>query len=651
LHLCRIRGIISAVRVGHHGGSTAPEFHFADFTLDQARYQLQRDTRTLRLEKLPMELLILLVQRRGELVSREEIAEHLWGKSVFLDVDHSINTAVRKIRRVLRDDPEKPCFIETVVGKGYRFAAPVTCTDREATAQAQPASPGVEELSPSAVAAARPRVGSRGMRVLLGGVTILTVLILVLVLKHGRTANATSNPAIKSLAVLPLKNLSGDPSQEYFADGMTEAVIGRLSMIGGLRVISRTSAMQFKKTNMSTPEIARALHVDGFVEGSVIREGNRVRVSARLIRGATDEQLWSESYDRELQDALMLESEVAQSIASRVEVTLTRAERARLASARYVAPEVYESYLKGEFARNDNEREIEQRIAYFDEAVKKDATFAPAYKGLASSYDALGTVFVGAPPTEMREKVMAEARKALDLDPGLAEGHTLLANVYQKQWRWNDAESEYKLALELNPNDAEANLGFADWLLCQGRIEQALSWSRHARELDPFGVTGTSNGWILFHAHRYDEATEELRSVLAVHPDDATASWFLSFVLIANRKPEQAIPLLEKVLTITNRSPGVMGILIRAYAHAGRRAEALRLLGELKRRQHTGYVPAGAFVNAYLGLDDYDQAFAWLDRAYQEQSNILQFVKVHPYFDPLRSDPRFADLVRRVGLE
>jgi TolB-like protein/Flp pilus assembly protein TadD len=484
----------------------------------------------------------------------------------------------------------------------------------------------------------------------LGGVAALTLLAVTYVMTRSRAGGAT-RAKITSLAVLPLKNLSGDPAQEYFADGMTEAVIGRLSMIRGLRVISRTSVMRFKDTRISAPEIAKTLHVDAIVEGSVIREGSRIRVSAQLIRGATDEHLWSEAYDRELRDALALESEVAQSIARRVEVTVTGEERARLVAARPVSPEVYESYLKGQFAKSSSRAEVEKSIAYFEEAIRKDATFAPAYVGLADAYDSLGTVFVGAPPDEVRPKVISAARKALELDPGLAEAHVLLAGVLQEKWHWAEAEAEYRRALELNPNDAAAHLGLADWLLCQGRTEEALAWSRRARELDPLGVTGTSIGWILFHARRYDEAIRELRSVLAVHPDDATAYWFLGFALIANGRSEEAIPVLKKTVSIMDRSPGAIELLATAYAHAGRRTQALRLMDELKRRRQTSYVPAGAFINPYLALGDYDQAFAGFERAYQEQSNILQFLRVHPFFDPVRGDPRFADLLHRVGLD
>jgi TolB-like protein/Tfp pilus assembly protein PilF len=483
------------------------------------------------------------------------------------------------------------------------------------------------------------------------GLAVLLLVAVAYVLARGHVGNS-ARPQIRSLAVLPLKNLSGDPAQEYLADGMTEALIGRLSSIRDLRVISRTSVMRFKNPQLSVPEIARTLGVDAIVEGSAMREGNRIRVTAQLIRGSTDEHFWSQTYDRELQDVFTLQSDLAQAIAEKVEVTVTGIEHERLTAARSVAPEVYESYLKGQFAlnRSNSKAEIEKSVGYFEEAIQRDPTFAPSYVGLATAYSDLGTVYVGVSPAETRPKVIAAARKALELDPDIAEAHVLLANTLQEEWKWAEAEAEYNRALELNPNSADAHIMFAVWLLCQGRTDEAVGWIRRGRELDPLAVAGEEIGWILFQSHRYDEAIRELRSILAVRPDDASALTDLGFVLIANNQAGDAIPVLEKAMSVSNRSPAATGVLIRAYAHAGRRSDALRLLAELQRRRKAGYVPAGAFVNAYLGLGENDQAFTWLEEAYKEQSNILQFLKVHPFFDPIRSDPRFADLVHRVGL-
>jgi len=485
----------------------------------------------------------------------------------------------------------------------------------------------------------------------LAGVALLAVLALAYIMSRGRADNA-ARPKIKSLAVLPLKNLSGDPTQDYLADGMTEALIGRLASISDLRVISHTSVMRFKNPQISVPEIARTLNVDAIVEGSVIRDGNRIRVTAQLIRGATDEHFWSETYDRELRDVLALQSDVAQSIAESVEVTVTGEEHARLAAARPVAPEVYESYLQGwyELNKSYNKADIEKGIAYFQNAINTDPTFAPAYVGLASAYSALGSNFVGDPHDPALQKEMSAAQKAVELDPNLADAHALLGDVQKERWQWADAQAEYRRALELNPHNADAYADLAWWLLCQGRTDEALASMRRARELDPLSVDATDIGWMLFEARRYDEATHELRSVLQVNPNDPVTLWDLGISLIDKNQPQDAIPVLEKALSLSNRSPGVTGTLIRAYALAGRRRDALRLLKELQVRSKAGFVPASAFVNAYLGLGENEQVFVWLEQAYKEHSNILQFLKVDPALDPIRTDPRFADLLRRVGL-
>jgi TolB-like protein/DNA-binding winged helix-turn-helix (wHTH) protein len=628
----------------------ASQYQFGDFTLDKSRYLLQRGDRILSLEKLPMELLMLLVERRGELVTRDEIAERLWGKDVFLDVDHGINTAVRKIRQALRDDPDKPRFVETVVGKGYRFAAPLICKNGGSSGTAEVPTAPLEspaDSEPAAVVEPKHRSASLWAAGVAG---VLALLLAVAGLWYrARSAKPADQSAIKSIAVLPLKNISGDSSQEYLADGMTEELIGRLSGIRGLRVISRTSVMGFKDTKLSVPEIAKTLNVDAVVEGSVIRHGNRIRVHAQLIRAATDEHFWSEEYDRELKDVLELQSEVARAIADKVEVSVTGQEHARLVAARPIAPEVYESYVKGMNDPETTKPQIEQRIADFQEAIRKDPTFAPAYVGLAESYISYQDAFVGAPPLEIRPKATAAAQKAIELDPGLAEAHALLAEMYQKQWRWAESEAEYKRALELEPNDASSHRGYASWLACQGRTDEALGWAKRGRELDPL-ASGDTIGWILLLHRRYGDSIREYRSIVAAHPEYTNARWGLGYALMLDNQAEDAIAELEKLTAMVYRSPGSLAMLATAYARAGNRTQALRLIDELKQRQQDGYIPPSAFITPYLALGEYDQAFYWCDEASKEKSGILQWIKVVPSFDPVRGDPRFRALLRRVGL-
>jgi len=488
--------------------------------------------------------------------------------------------------------------------------------------------------------------------------TALVALALVLAvgliwLVRGRTTirPASASGGIRSLAVLPLQNFSGNPEQDYLSDGMTEALIARLSSIHALRVISRTSAMQFKGTRKSVPAIGKELNVDAVIEGSVLRSGDKIRVTVQLIRADTDEHLWSGTYDRELQDVLVLQSEVTQGIAAHIESAVTGARRGSPVAPRTVAPDVYEAYLKGQFALHKNNRAgLEEARLRFQAAVDADTTFAPAYAGLAATYSALGLVFYGEPPGETRPKVIASARKALELDPALAEARVLLANALQKDWHWAEAEVEYRRAIELSPNDAAAQAGLADWLLCQGRTDEALASARRAQELDPRAFDGVQVGWILFQARRYDEAIRELHTALTIDPNDPMALWFLGFALIGAEHFDEAIATLEKAASLSDRSPAVLGVLVRAYARGGRRAEALRVLDELHRRRQKGYVPAGAFLQAYLGLGDTEEAFAWLERAAEERSNIVQFLKVEPFFDLIRGDPRFAEFLRRANL-
>ena len=647
----------------------AKAVRFGPFELDLRTCCLTRGGRQERLAVQPTRLLVLLVQRQGELVTREELRSQLWPDDTFGDFDHGLDNAMNRVREALGDSAASPRYIQTAPRRGYRFIADVEVVAPARIDETDASSPGVSTCGEEREAAAVPDVEELDASdrrepavVTATGQTwfrrrawilalIIPLFLLFAFLLKFRTHKSDPAAPIRSLAVLPLRNLSGNPNEEYFADGMTEEVIGRLSMIRGLRVISRTSVMQFKDTRLSAPEIARKLGADALVEGSVMREGNRIRVHAQLIRASTDEHFWSESYDRELGDALTLESEVAQSIAQRVEVTVSGEEHARLVAAHPVSPEAYESYLQGMFAKGNSRAETERRIAWFDDAIKKDPAFAQAYVGLASAYGALGTVFVGAPASETRPKVINAARKALELDPDLADAHVLLANMHMRQWKWAEAEAEYRRALDLNPNDAAAHDGFSDWLLCHGHMDEALAWARRARDLDPLGPSGHTIAWTLLNARRYDEAIRQFRDVLAVRPDDRFPLWPLGWALICNHQAEEAIPVLEKAVSVTNRSPGVISALIWAYANAGRRADALRLLGELKKRRQTGYIPAGAFVDAYLGLGDNDEAFAWFERAFEEQSNILIYIKVFPLYDPLRGDSRFQDLVRRVGLD
>jgi TolB-like protein/DNA-binding winged helix-turn-helix (wHTH) protein/Flp pilus assembly protein TadD len=617
---------------------------FATFQVDLQSGELRKQGVKIKVQEQPFRVLTVLLQRPGEVVTREELRNQNWPTDTFVDFENSLNTAINKLRDALGDSADNPRFIETLPRRGYRFIAPVTSDQQEK-------SPVPAEESK--VGDNQPGKNSRTRRwLVLAAVAVLALLTLAYVTIRHRAKDA-AHSKINSLAVLPLKNLSGDPTQEYLADGMTEELIGRLAGIHDLRVVSRTSVMRFKDAQLSVPEIARTLNVDAVVEGSVIREGSRIRVHAQLIRGATDEHFWSEAYDRDLRDVLGLQSEVAESIALKVKATVTGEERTRLTAARPVSPEVYESYLKGLYVyrnKTSSRAGVEESIGYFQNAIARDSTYAPAYVSLASAYRFLSTVTIGGSPAE-RLKAMTAVRKALELDPNLAEAHVVLANLQTAQWHWTEAEAEYRRGLELNPSDASAYGGLAGWLLIQGRLAEAVARARKARELDPSPGAGSELGWILFNARRYDEAIREYRTAMAIEPDNAFTLWRLGFALSLKHQSQEAIALLERAVSVSDRAPGNLGVLAVVYGQAGRREDALGVLAELKKRQRTGYVPAGAFVLTYSGLADREQTFIWLEQAYKEQSLILLFLKVHPIFDSLRDDPRFKDLLHRVGLD
>jgi TolB-like protein/DNA-binding winged helix-turn-helix (wHTH) protein/Tfp pilus assembly protein PilF len=633
-------------------------YRFGPYELRPRTRDLYKGGTKLRLRPQPFQVLKLLVERAGDVVTREELHQLLWSAETFVDFEHGLNTSIKELRGVLSDSANENRYIETLPKLGYRIIVPVEVN--------QPA-PAKEAIEQSQTADAGNLAGQKSTDnrtpqpvILQRWPTLLAIsIVLILVLGGGSTwlwrkrsteLAARASSRIQSLAVLPLQNFSGNPEQEYVADGMTEALIGRLSTIEGLRVISRTSSMQFKGTRSSVPEIARKLNVRAVIEGSVIRSGDRIRVTAQLIQGDNDVHLWSGTFDREFRDVLELQSEVAQSIAREIEVAVSGQERSRLVASRAVSPEVYESYLKGRFALNKSTSTgLKEAVGHFQNAINRDASFAPAHAGLAAAYTYLGTVFIGVSPLETRPKVLAAARKALALDPELVEAHVLLANTLQEEWQWAEAEAEYRRAIEIGPSDAGAYDGFSGWLLCQGRFEEALASARRAQELDPVAYDHTQVGWILFQARRYDEAIRELRGVVAARPDDPGALWNLGFAQIGAEHFDEAIATLEKAASLSGRSSAVLGVLIRAYARGGRRAEALRVLDELHHRRQKGYVPAGAFLNAYLGLGDTEKAFEWLGRAAEERSNITQWLKVHPFFDPLRGDPRFAEFLRRAN--
>jgi TolB-like protein/DNA-binding winged helix-turn-helix (wHTH) protein/Tfp pilus assembly protein PilF len=616
-------------------------YEFGPFRLDPLKRRLTRDGEPVRLTPKALELLLVLVEASGRTVEKDELLEKVWAGTIV--EENNLNQAITALRKSLGDSRQDSQYIATVPGLGYRFVAEVRRVD---DVPAQRREVAMEE-------AAKSSAPSRG-KIFRYALLIFAPLIVAVLAYALYTRETPPTVAVSSIMVLPLENLSGDPEQEYFADGITDALIGDLARIGGLHVISRTSSMHYKGTKKSLPEIAREIKVDAVVEGTVQRSGDRVVIRAQLIHAATDRHLWVRDYEREMRDVLDLQSEIAQAIAREVQIKLTPAEQARFTSRHPVRPKAFDEYLQGRYLywNKRTEENLNKAIGHFQNAVKEDPDFAQAHVGLADCYNALGTVQVGAlPPVEARSKAEQAASKALELDPALAEAHTALGYVKHYNWDWAGAEQDLKRAIELNQNYANAYNFYAGYLMTRGRAEESIAASNRARELDPFSLSiSVQRGFLPENARRYDEAIAQLRSVIEMDPNHYQAYWTLGHAYAAKGQFEDAIKAAEKAVDLSEGVPGALGILGLAYGLAGRKADANKVLNELLKLNETRYVTPAALVNVYIGLGDKEKAFEWLEKAYQERSNYLGYLKVFPIVDPLRPDPRFADLLRRIGL-
>ena len=616
--------------------------------LDLRRYELRRGSSVLKLEKIPMELLILLVERRDQLVGREEIIARLWGKDVFLDTEQGINTAIRKIRLTLGDDPNEPRFLQTIVGKGYRFVGPISVIGAApAVASApSPAPTTNEETQPS-----RPKTALRWKLGALAAVFMLAG-VAVTAFRYFDWIRWFPRPPVHSVAVLPLKNLSGNPADEYFADGMTDELITNLAKISALRVTSYTSVSKYKTTSKPLPEVAQELQVDGIVEGSVLRSGDQVRITAQLIYAPRDQHLWAEEYQRYVRDVLYLQREVARDIAEQVRVTLTPNEQARLATAGAVDPVAYESYLRGRsFWNQRSEASLLKAIDQFNKAIEVDAGYAPAYSGLADCYTTLGYLSY-LDPLDAFPRARDAATKALELDPSLAEAHTSLAyyNLYHA-WNWAEAENEFKKAIELNPNYATAHDWYSYYLMAMGRFDEAWKEVNRAHELDPLSVTiSTDIGFNHFYRRNYDEAINQLRGTLSVSPKFPLAHLWLGRAYQQKKMYAEAIDEFNKTDAALPGWVVTIAGMGNAYGEWGHRAEAEQVLTRLSELANAKYVTPYGVALVYAGLGDENRAFAWLNKAVAGRSHWLVWLNRDPRWDRLRSDPRFADLKKRVGL-
>jgi TolB-like protein/DNA-binding winged helix-turn-helix (wHTH) protein/tetratricopeptide (TPR) repeat protein len=614
---------------------------FGVFEVDLELCELRKHGVRLKLGGQPFEVLRILLERPQQIVTREELQKRLWPADVFVDYDLALKKAINRIREVLGDDAESPRFVETIPRRGYRFIATINANGNVAGVQS-PVSEGRH---------------SNRLKFVFLGVGTAVLVFAVLGYETGkfssRTADAAAAPGIHSLAVLPLQNLSGDPAQEYFSDGMTDALITDLAQIGSLKVISRTSSMQYKQTRKSLPEIARELNVDGIVEGTVQRSRNRVRITAQLIYGPSDKHVWANSYEDDMHDAFMLEREVAGDIVRQVQARITTQSTVPVARVRPLAPEVLDAYLEGnyhlyDYSRGSGDEEKRKASELFQQVIDAEPNFAPAYVGLARAHLDL---------TRGSTKDLAIAKQAAEsavqVDPTASEGWLIFGEIKEEiLWDWAGAEADYRKATILNPNNAWAHRNLGEFLGEMGRLDEGLRECEIAQELDP---EEDQLLHILYLRREYDRGIAIINITLKTHSDDGYQRLQLYENYTMKGMYRQAVEQLEQALGLFGLSEAATHVHT-AYARAGYAGAMRQWAKELEHLHDTNqaFLPANLALT-YAALDEKDHAFYWLDQAFKHRDIVgtdipLAYLVRDPMADPLRSDPRFADLVHRMGL-
>ena len=628
---------------------------FGVFEVNLRTGELHKHGLRVRLQEQPFQVLTMLLAYPGEVVTREELHKRLWPADTFVDFDHGLNKAVNKIRDALGDSAESPRFVETVARRGYRFLAEVKAADAAPVRSPELAPP----LLPTAEARDRPdfavKLAKPKHRLPSIAWKISAFVLLALTASFGawqlHSRNRPSS-AIHSLAVLPLESLSNDASQDYFADGMTDELISDLGQISALRVISRTSVMAYKHARKPLPQIAHELNVDAVVEGTVLRSGDQVRITAQLIDASADKHLWSQSYEGEMKDTLALQSKVARAIADQIRINLNPQEQAALKKVTVVAPEAYESYLKGRYFWNKRTADgLKVALAYFNQAVDEDPKYAPAYSGLADTYALLGDWQYGVmTPKEAFPKAKAAAIKALELDSTLSEAHNSLAFCFDAfDWDLDSSGKEFRRSIELNPGYATAHHWYAWHLSLLGRYDEALVQMRIAQNLDPLSlIINADLAELLVIAHSYDESIRQSRKTIEMDPNFALAHNQLGVAYLQKHMHDEAVAELQKAVRLSGGSPTCIANLASAYVASGERDEAVKLLSDLEKRSDASVSDAPEIAAVYVALGDKDHAMNWLLKGYEERFN--PSVLLRPGFDPLRSDLRFEDLLRRIGV-
>ncbi|MEW6208486.1 MAG: winged helix-turn-helix domain-containing protein [Acidobacteriota bacterium] len=590
-------------------------FQIFEWSVNVDTNTLTSKENSVRIEPKVMAVLIYLAEHAGEVIPKERIIQSVWEEKFI--TDEVLTVSIHELRKALGDDAKNPRFIKTIPRAGYQFIAPVSDSERKA----------------SLARSVRP---SRRWVFAAAAVLGAAALILALIFSTAKPA-----PQIKSIAVLPLENLSADADQGFFADGMTDALITNLARVGSLRVISRTSVMKYKEAKKPLPEIAKELNVDAIVEGTIVRAGNQVRINVQLIDAATDRHLWAEKYERNLSDVIALQNEVSLAVTRQIGKRLD-AQRS-LPSSQPVDSDVYEAYLKGRYFWNQRTQEgARKSVEYFEQAISRDPAYAPAYAGLSDTYTLGDGGLLGVARDEAYRKATAAARRAIELDPSLAEAHSSLAAIkFQYEWDWEGADEEFKKAIALNPNSSIAHMWYGELLSATGRHEEAIETMEQARRLDPLDAMINSDlAWIYYMARRFDLALEQSRKTLELDPSLAWVHWMMGTIYYLKGMEREAVEAYKKTLTMTGAAPE------RLSAIADTRGIFKWWLdADLKRGGNNA-----PLVMLYAALGEKEKALDRLEHAYQSRRGML-WLKVNPALDPLRSEVRFKSLLQRLGLE
>jgi TolB-like protein/DNA-binding winged helix-turn-helix (wHTH) protein/Tfp pilus assembly protein PilF len=603
---------------------------FETFEVDLRAGELRKAGVRVKLAGQPFQVLAILLESPGEVVTREELQKRLW-PDTFVDVDHNLNTAINKIREVLGDSAESPRFVETLPRRGYRFIGPLT----PLPAERQPATQSSHVLRYRTVGAA----------------LLFLLALSVAAFLEWRLARRGADPStIRSLAVLPLANLSADPNEQYLVDGLTEELTSEISQLRSLRVISRTSTMQYRDTQKKAPQIAKELQADVLIEGSILKVNDRVRITAKLIDGPSDTHLWSKRYERDLRNIIALQHEIASDIAREVRISLRPQEQAHLARAREVIPEVHEAYLRGRFhLQNGSKASIYRALDYFQQAIEKDVEYAPAYAGIADAYTAMRSTY--AAPSEVMPKAKAAALKAVALDETLPEPHVSLGGVLMfYDYDWPNAEREFQRALDIRPSYAEAHDYYAMFLVANRRFEAAVDEILRARQLDPVsGLIAADAAWVFYLKRDYDQMMEQAKAAVELAPNYWLGHLQLGLAYEKKSDFARALQELEEARRMDDNS-GILEMLAGTYAAAGRPDEARKITEEMVERSTKRYICAYEVATTYAGLKDRESAFLWLRKSLDDRADCSPWIAADPKLDPLRTDPRFQDLLRRLGL-